>query len=186
MIYKKRFVGNRSLDIKTARHEVMKDINRSFLIVLLTALLFPTLTCADDKLIGIATVIDGDTIEIHGARVRLYGIDAPESSQLCTKAGQPWRCGRAAALALSDFIGTSVVHCEANGHDRYHRTVATCGKGASEINLWLVSEGWALDWARYSKGAYAAAQETSRAGKKGIWASEFQEPWEWRNARRKP
>jgi endonuclease YncB( thermonuclease family) len=42
---------------------------------------------APSAIIGRASVIDGDTIDIHGTRIRLYGIDAPESSQLCLKDG---------------------------------------------------------------------------------------------------
>ncbi len=54
---------------------------------------------------GRATVIDGDTIEIHGERIRLDAIDAPESGQTCEADGQPWRCGQQAPLALADKIG---------------------------------------------------------------------------------
>jgi endonuclease YncB( thermonuclease family) len=36
-----------------------------------------------DDLAGQASIVDGDTLEIHGTRIRLWGIDAPESSQLC-------------------------------------------------------------------------------------------------------
>ena len=49
---------------------------------------------------GAATVIDGDTIEVHGQRIRLHGIDAPESRQLCRMDGKPWQCGKDATNAL--------------------------------------------------------------------------------------
>jgi endonuclease YncB( thermonuclease family) len=81
-------------------------------------------------LIGQASVIDGDTLEIHGQRVRLYGIDAMESRQLCWNGKRKrYACGREAALALDDFIGESVVSCESRGHDRYQ----------------LRSDGWLAD-----------------------------------------
>ena len=50
---------------------------------------------------GIASVIDGDTLEIHGQRIRLHGIDAPESHQLCRLDGEPWQCGKNATNALT-------------------------------------------------------------------------------------
>ena len=51
---------------------------------------------------GTASAIDGDTIEAHGQRIRLLGIDAPESRQLCHLDGKPWQCGKDAANALAD------------------------------------------------------------------------------------
>ena len=78
------------------------------------------------ELVGRATVIDGDTIEIHGRRIRLYGIDAPESAQLCTTGGARYRCGQSAAVALADFIGQRTVICAQSGTDRYERAIATC------------------------------------------------------------
>ncbi len=46
---------------------------------------------------GVASVIDGDTLEIHGQQIRFHGIDAPESRQLCRLDGTPWQCGKDAA-----------------------------------------------------------------------------------------
>src|SRR4051812_43602930 len=75
----------------------------------------------------VQALADGDTIEIRGLRIRLWGIDAPESDQLCRGSDSlPYRCGSAAALALADRIGRSLVTCEMRAIDRYKRKVAIC------------------------------------------------------------
>lgn len=62
------------------------------------------------ELTGVASVIDGDTLDIHGARIRLHGMDAPESAQRCRRAnGTSWACGREASFALADLIGRKTV-----------------------------------------------------------------------------
>jgi endonuclease YncB( thermonuclease family) len=91
--------------------------------------------------VGVASVIDGDTIEIHGQRIRLHGIDAPEASQLCDLDGKPWRCGQASASALADNIGRRTVMCEPRDRDRYGRLVAACSVGGASISAWMVREG---------------------------------------------
>jgi endonuclease YncB( thermonuclease family) len=135
---------------------------------------------APQEIVGRASVIDGDTLEIHGQRVRLHGIDAPESRQTCKRAGKDWRCGQAAALALSNWIGTATVTCQQTAVDRYKRIVARCSANGHDIAVHLVREGWALDWPRYSGGEYGPHQEAARTAGKGIWGSEFVPPWEWR------
>ncbi len=76
------------------------------------------------KITGTASVIDGDTLEIHGQRIRLHGIDALESRQLCRLDGKLWQCGKDAANALADKIARRPVTCENLGRDRYKRTIA--------------------------------------------------------------
>ena len=91
---------------------------------------------------GVASVIDGDTIEIHGQRIRLHGIDAPEGGQTCLDAaGRTWRCGQRAALALQDLIGRRTVTCDERDVDRYGRIVGRCLVGDLDINEWLVVSG---------------------------------------------
>lgn len=131
-------------------------------------------------IIGVASVIDGDTIDIHGQRIRFQGVDAPESAQVCQLEGKPWRCGSAAATALADFIGMQTVSCMPSGKDRYKRTIASCTVDGVDIEAWLVESGWALDYGKYSKGKFAEIQREAEAADRGIWASEFQKPWEWR------
>ncbi len=138
-----------------------------------------------DELIGQATVIDGDTIEIHGARVRIFGIDAPESDQLCHDArSYQYRCGQKASNALFDFVGGRLVECVEVDRDRYKRAVSVCTVGGTDIADWLVRNGLALDWPQYSKGGYAAAQAEAKREQRGMWTGSFKEPWTYRACRR--
>lgn len=134
-------------------------------------------------IVGQATVIDGDTIEVHGKRIRLFGIDAPESRQLCFDAQKrPWRCGAAAANELADFIARRPVSCREVDRDRYGRTVATCRVARVDLAGWLVGRGLALDWPRYGHGRYRAAQGRAKAALQGVWKGRFEAPWDWRRS----
>jgi endonuclease YncB( thermonuclease family) len=133
---------------------------------------------------GQASVIDGDTLEIHSQRIRLFGIDAPEGRQTCDRDGRAWRCGQHAALALADKIGRRRIDCHERDRDRYRRIVAICYLNGEDLNGWLVRQGWALDYRQYSKGRYAAEEAEARTAKRGMWAGAFQKPWEWRRRRK--
>lgn len=130
---------------------------------------------------GRASVIDGDTLEIHGQRIRLMGIDAPESNQLCRdEDASPYRCGATAANALHDFIAGRPVECVEVDRDRYGRGVAVCTVGGIDLSDWMVRNGLALDWPRYSKGGYAEAQGDAQRMERGVWAGSFVRPWQFR------
>jgi endonuclease YncB( thermonuclease family) len=144
----------------------------------LTAL---SLALAQNTVVGRASVVDGDTLEIQGMRVRLWGVDAVESSQTCLDAaGRVWPCGRRAAFALADFLGARTVSCTRKDTDRYGRTVAVCRVGDTEINRWLVEQGWALAYVQYGGSVYLPAQNQAQAARRGIWQGSFTPPWEYR------
>ena len=138
---------------------------------------------AQTPIVGVASVIDGDTLEIHRQRIRLHGIDAPESGQFCEKDGKQYRCGQQAALALADKIGRATVRCEQRDIDRYKRIVAVCRLGGVDLNAWMVRQGWAIAYRQYSRD-YVGDESTSQAEKAGIWAGPFIEPSRWRRGDR--
>jgi endonuclease YncB( thermonuclease family) len=131
-------------------------------------------------IVGRASVIDGDTIEIRRLRIRLFGIDAPESRQTCTdQAGATFRCGQKAAQALDHRISDGVVTCEPKDRDRYGRVVAVCRAYGEDLSAWMAGLGWALAFRRYSE-QYVPAEELAQRRKAGMWAGQFVPPWEWR------
>ena len=160
----------------------LKAVDAATLIVIATMAL-PVTAAVAGNITGVPTVIDGDTIDIHVQRIRLHGIDAPESKQICISGGEKYRCGQRAALALSDRIGRGSVTCEAKDTDRYGRVVAVCFKGQEDLNGWLVSEGLAVAYRRYSQD-YVGYEAQAKSMSVGLWAGEFVMPWDWRRGKR--
>lgn len=133
------------------------------------------------SLSGPARAIDGDTIEIAGARVRLLGIDAPERDQPCRRDGADWACGEAAREALARHIAGSEISCRGRSRDRWGRLVARCTAGAADIGRWMIERGWAIAYGR--PGAdYALAEASARDARRGMWSGEFEPPSAWRKA----
>lgn len=150
------------------------------ILITVTLLLTTSPTVAEMIVEGTGSVIDGDTLEIRGKRIRLHGIDAPESSQICQDtSGQDWRCGQQAALALSGRIARRIISCDIRDTDTYGRSVAVCSVGVENLNAWMVANGWALAYRRYSQD-YVGAEASARIARVGIWGGRFQPPWSWR------
>jgi len=132
---------------------------------------------------GSARAIDGDTLRLGGVRIRLHGIDAPESAQSCRVGSRFWACGREATRTLAGLIRGKRVACEERDRDRYGRVVAVCAISGRDLNAWMVSEGWAFAYRTYSR-AYVAQEARARAAKRGIWRGEAVAPWDWRRGKR--
>lgn len=133
----------------------------------------------DPALTGRATVIDADTLEIRGTRIRLHAMDAPESSQPCFVGDDAVRCGQRAANALDGWIAGRSVACIGRDIDQYGRTVATCTVGGEDLGRWLVRNGHAVAYRRYGDD-YVCDEAAAAAAKRGIWAMRFIEPSSWR------
>lgn len=130
---------------------------------------------------------DGDSIHADGVYYRLWGIDAPEKAQTCSRPAAPkWPCGQAASAAMREMISGQAVTCQPRDRDRYGRTVAVCGTAAiPDLGAEMVRRGLALDYKRYSGGAYAGQERAARRAKRGMWRGSFVKPWDWRKARRR-
>ena len=133
---------------------------------------------------GPAYVIDGDTIDVAGTRIRLWGMDAPESGQMCGRLGAIYACGQEATAHLRALMAGAEVACQPRVKDRYSRAVAVCRVGLVDVGAAMVRDGWAFAFVRYSAD-YIAEEQEARLAARGMWAGTFTFPWEWR-ATRKP
>ena len=149
--------------------------------VLAILLAFPFSVSA--QLVGSACVTDGDTLRIGAQRIRLHGIDAPESKQTCRVAGKTWPCGAAATRALRERIAGRPITCEERDRDRYGRIVAVCRLAGEDVNAWMVSQGWALAYRKYSSD-YVAQETAAKAARRGVWRGDFVSPGRWRRGER--
>ncbi len=129
---------------------------------------------------GSVRVVDGDTIVLGNVRVRLEGIDAPETTQTCiNQQHSVWRCGEAAGRQLTALIGTKPVVCDDLGPDKYGRSLGRCFAGATNLNAEMVRTGYAWAFVKYSR-SYVAEEQTARAARMGIWQGVTMPAWEFR------
>lgn len=137
---------------------------------------------------GNAQIIDGDTIKINSKKIRLYGIDAPEFKQKCKKPyltiifftfTKDYPCGKISTQKLQKKINNKVITCKILDIDRYKRLIGECYKRNLNLNSWLVSNGYAVAYRKYSK-KYISNEINAKNEKKGLWQGKFEMPWDFR------
>jgi endonuclease YncB( thermonuclease family) len=134
-----------------------------------------------EELGGVPRIIDGDTVAINGVRVRLQGIDAPETEQFCLNdSGQPSECGKGVRDRLIEKSAGRAWTCKVMGKDIYSRSLARCYVGGEDIQKWMVRSGFALAYKHYSHD-YVADEEAARKARAGLWSGAFIAPWDWRH-----
>ena len=151
---------------------------------MISSFLLLALTAAQmHSVYGLARAGDGDSLQIGSTRIRLFGIDAPELDQTCKKAGVAWNCGQEAADRLAKLVTGREVRCIPVSTDQYERVLARCSVVGVDVNRTMVAPGYAVAYRKYSAD-YASAEESSKAGRRGLWAGTFEMPSEVRASQR--
>jgi len=166
------FCQERSVDIagKNCENCVMKKFLAFFVLGILTC----NISFANDL-----KIVDGDTIVLNGEKIRFSGIDTPELKQTCMQDDQEVACGMSAKMLLVKKIGKHTPECISEGKDAYKRTLAECFVNGESLSKFLVRNGYAFAYRKYSK-KFIEDEEFAKANKLGMWAMTFQYPWNFR------
>ena len=167
---------------------------KKLIILIIISIIFFILTYIDvrseniNRITGFAKVIDGDTIKINSKKIRLYGIDAPEKKQKCKKTyltisfmsfTKDYMCGEVSTQKLIKKINKQKLNCNILDVDRYKRLIGECFKRNINLNSWMVSNGFAVAYRKYSK-KYVSDEINAKNKKLGIWHGKFEMPWDYR------
>ena len=140
---------------------------------------------------GSPQIIDGDSVHISTKKIRLEGIDAPEIKQQCKKPflkisifigyqfSKSYSCGVTSKMKLINKINNSKIKCISSSKDRYKRYLAVCYKDKINLNKWMVRNGYAIAYRRYSK-KYISDEDFAKQNKLGLWQGKFTNPEKWR------
>ena len=140
------------------------------------------------EIVGFQKIIDGDTLNINSYKIRLEGIDAPEIKQKCKKIylnimflnfQKNYYCGVISKKKLTKKINNKSVKCILSGKDRYKRYLGKCFLKKTNLNRWMVRNGYALAYRKYSK-MYVFDENSAKEEKLGIWRGSFIKPEKWR------
>ncbi len=167
---------------------------KKLIILIIISSIFFILTYNDvrseniNKISGFAKVVDGDTIKINSKKIRLHGIDAPEKKQKCKKTyltisfmsfTKDYMCGELSTQKLIKKINKQKLNCNILDVDRYKRLIGECFKRNINLNSWMVSNGYAVAYRKYSK-KYVSDEINAKNKKLGIWQGKFEMPWDYR------
>jgi endonuclease YncB( thermonuclease family) len=147
-------------------------------LVISICLIFFFLTYNDVKSYEIK-IIDGDTIYLNNEKIRFTGIDTPELKQTCNKNSEIIYCGIEARQLLIDKIGKDKVICVREGKDQYKRTLAECYVNDLSLSRFLVRQGYAFAYRKYSK-KFINDEDFAKKNNMGMWSMNFEYPWDWR------
>lgn len=137
------------------------------------------------KINGSATVINANVFYIGGRYVRLFGVDAPDSDQICSDAvGSSYNCGEVAASWVRGWIDKNPIDCyllkiNPNGQD-----LATCVWGEYDIGAALVGAGWAIANTKETD-IYRPYEAKAKSELSGLWQGTFYAPEDWRDIKRR-
>jgi endonuclease YncB( thermonuclease family) len=155
--------------------------DKSRWIVSLVGMALTALPVFASEITGIPRIVDGDTVEIGQTKIRLSGIDAPETDQICLDVkAEKWACGIVARDKLIRHSNGQAWECTTTGTDQYSRSLANCFIEGEDVSAWMVRSGWALSFVRYSH-AYDADEAAARDAGAGLWSGSFIAPWDWRH-----
>ena len=149
---------------------------KKFLGILVLGLLTCNISFADSL-----RIVDGDTIVLNGEKIRFTGIDTPELKQTCMKGDEKIFCGILAKKILIKKIGDKIPKCINEGKDVYNRTLAECFINGESLSSFLVRNGYAFAYRKYSK-KFIRDEEFAKMNKLGIWSMKFDYPWNFRKA----
>ena len=124
-------------------------------------------------------IIDGDTIHLNNEKIRFTGIDTPELKQTCNKNNEIINCGIQARQLLINKIGKNKVNCVREGKDQFKRTLAECFVNDLSLSRFLVREGDAFAYRKYSK-KFIEDENFAKNNNMGMCSMKFQYPWDWR------
>ena len=139
---------------------------------------------------GKAKIIDGDTLKINNKKIRFSGIDAPESyffgkKQLCILNNIEILCGKLSKEKLIEKIGNQVVDCKIEKNkDQYNRLIGECFLKNKSLSVFMVKNGYAFDYPKYSNGKFRKYQIYAKNLSLGLWQMQFEYPWIWRKKNR--